>query len=158
MGLDAFVYCNSFETGRLKNTPRPEWNVYVDEYSGRCCGNEELETRLAFDQWNITACQHEDGILLHHYLGNIALIAELRAELNRQPTRFPILLRKVVYSGLHAGDVLTIEDVTQLQQELAVLKNFPASNPQREQWLQAFCQHMTELSICAKQLRRPIVF
>ncbi len=37
-----------------------------------CRTGNDLDQDLAFDQWNITACEHEDGVLMHHYLGNIA--------------------------------------------------------------------------------------
>jgi hypothetical protein len=97
MGLDGTVYCDCFERGRLRSPPQPQWNVYVDQSTARSnvyfdqSGSRTvgLDEDLAFNQWNITACEHEDGVLLHHYLGNIARVGLLREELSGQLASFP---------------------------------------------------------------------
>jgi hypothetical protein len=81
MGLDAVVYCDCFERGRLREPPPPGCNLSVSDDGSLLCGSEDLEVQLAFDQWQLErACEHELGVLLHHYIGNIALVAALRDE------------------------------------------------------------------------------
>lgn len=59
MGLDATVYCDCFEKGRLRTAPMAEWHVYIDDYGGRSARTGALEKDLLFDQWNITARQKQ---------------------------------------------------------------------------------------------------
>ena len=78
-----------------------------------------MDELIAWDTWRAqSACEHPKGQLLHHRLGNISLIGSLRAELQRESVRFPILLGKVVHSGSHAGDYLPVGVVKNLQAEL----------------------------------------
>ena len=74
MGLDAFVYCNCFETGRLRKSPKPEWNVRVAKDGELECTPGPLEQVMAFDYWvSREACEHEDCMAVHKRIGNIAL-------------------------------------------------------------------------------------
>ena len=113
MSLDAKVYCDSLERGRLRTPPLPQWNLYVDEYGGRSRSSLTgvLDDDLAFDRWNVTACEHEDGVLVHHYLGNIARVGLVREALSGHAESFPIILGKIVYDGIHASDFLSVEQV-----------------------------------------------
>jgi hypothetical protein len=62
MGLDAVVYCDCLERGRLRTASRPEWGVHVDEEGGRSPASQDLDEQIAFDTWNHRdACEHEDG-------------------------------------------------------------------------------------------------
>src|SRR5437773_8809051 len=105
MGLDATVYCNCFETDRLKELPPDSTIIYVSADGSLDCRSDNMEVLLAFDQWlQNHACEHESGIFIHHRIGNIALVGLLREELRRESNKFPILLEKVLYNGVHAGD------------------------------------------------------
>jgi hypothetical protein len=85
--------------------------------------SDNLDVLLALDQWlRNRACDHEEGILLHHRIGNMALVGMLRAELDRAPEKFPILLKQVLYSGTHCGDYLSLDDVGRLHAELFSLE------------------------------------
>src|SRR5215510_2569577 len=118
MGLDATVFCNCFETGALKE-PAPCESVFVAADGSLACHSEDLETDMAFDHWVWhRACIHPSGTLLNNRLGNISQVALLRGELQRESTSFSILLTKVIYNGIHAGDYLTLNDIADVEAEL----------------------------------------
>src|ERR1044072_1370898 len=102
MGLDAYVYCDCLENGRqYKPLPRDvSIEVHPDGYAVAVKNRQEI--REDHPEWNDFDCAHPRRALLHHRLGKISLIGLLRAELNRDPDRFPIILQKVIYSGSHA--------------------------------------------------------
>src|SRR5437879_5473681 len=127
MSLDAFVFCDCYERGRLRTPPPVGVSIKVesDGSLGREGDNSTLEDDLAWDQWREQlACEHPGGALLHYRLGNISLIGSLRPELQREPSRFPILLGKVLFSGSHAGDYLPLDLVPVVQKELEGLADF----------------------------------
>jgi hypothetical protein len=159
MSLDASVYCDCFERGRLRSPPRLEWGVYVDEEGARSPATRDLDERVAFDSWNCRdACEHEDGVLLHHRLGNIALIGLFRKLLNAHVDRLPVIVKKIVYSGMHAGDSLSLEAVDQLGAELEELAQIHDKARQNEQFLRQFEQQLRELVECSRRVGKPIVF
>ena len=132
MGLDATVYCDCFEKGRLRSSPPLHVSLYVDASGALECASEHLslEDQISLDRWlHFASCEHEDRILLHHYLSNIARVGILRTEFQREPDRFPVLLKKVIYCGIHAGDFLSVETIPVLVQELDSLSAFQGSNP-----------------------------
>jgi hypothetical protein len=159
MGLDAVVYCDCFERGRLREPPPPGCNLSVSTNGSLLCGSEDLEVQLAFDQWQLgRACEHELGVLLHHRIGNIALVAVLRTELGQQADRFTLLLTKVLHNGTHCGDFLTVEEVKGLPPEVGLLPEMPCNNPEIAGLLREFAAHMAELVKCALEVGKPIAF
>ena len=124
MGLDACVYCDCLEKGRL-GKPLPNDVTLKIEADG-CLSLERNGETIWEDgpDWNDFTCEHERRQLIHHRLGNIALVALLRWELNREAFVYPILLGKVVYNGIHAGDYLRLDQIPQLQVELQRLATF----------------------------------
>ena len=159
MGLDATVFCNCFELGLLKTPPLTEWGVYVVPEGHRDCASDlTSERKDAFYAWSDVACEHEDGVALHHRIGNISGVAALREELSRAPEQFPLLLSKVLYNGTHAGDWLDVPTVEALQPELKHLSGLHAQDVDGEWFLRQFEQQMRELVACALNLRKPIVF
>ena len=80
MGLDAVVYCDCFEAGKLNSPPPVPALVFVASDRSLDCKSKNLEELLAFDRWRKGACAHEDGILLHHFIGNVALVGLLHSE------------------------------------------------------------------------------
>ena len=128
MGLDATVYCNCFETGQVKEPP-PCPTVFISSAGSLECGSKDLNTVLAFDQWLLhRACAHPDGILFHRSIGNLAQVGFLRNELEKDGGRFSVLLAKVLYSGTHTGDYMSLEDVRAARSELERLDNFVCSS------------------------------
>ena len=125
MGLDACVYCDCLEKKRLRK-PLPGDVTLKIEADGYPSLERNGATIWEEDgpDWNDFACEHERRQLIHHRLGNIALVALLRWELKREVSLYPILLGKVVYNGIHAGDYLGLEQFSQLQVELQRLATF----------------------------------
>ena len=158
MGLDAFVYCNCFETGALKQPP-PTPDVFVTEDGSLDCRSEDLDTQMEFDEWRwYHACEHPDGILVEHRIGNISLVAILRSELQRDADAFPILLTKVVYNGIHGGDYLTPSVIEDLAVELERLDHFTCSTPEHQEYVDSFRQQMLELVEAATRVGKPMSF
>lgn len=161
MGLDAFVFCDCYEKGRLREPPPTGVTLCVepDGSLGREQDEGTLESDLAWDEWRERrACMHGGGILLHHRLGNISLVGLLRAELQHEAERFPILTKKVVYSGSHAGDFIPVEALLALQQELESLRTFRCSTRKATGFMSGFREQMSELAATALSVGKPIAF
>jgi hypothetical protein len=159
MGLDAFVFCNCFETGQIKVEPNPEWGVIVTDDGQIECSSHDLDAQQAFEEWRMNeACQHKDCILLGHSIGNISWVASLRASLDGISIALPIILDKVLYSGSHCGDWLDISTVQDLQQELDALRHIHLQQPQDEDQLRTFARQMQELVEAALAAGNPICF
>jgi hypothetical protein len=161
MGLDAYIYCDCYEKGRLLEPPPGGISLRV-EANGELARERDdgtLESDLAFDRWQAKrACGHARGILLHHRLGNIALIGLLRTELQREPSRFPILLAQVVYSGSHGGDFLALETIPLLQRELESLKEFKGRTQEADNFMSKSRGQLSELATTALSIGKPIAF
>jgi hypothetical protein len=161
MGLDAFVFCDCHEKGRLR-TPPPagvSLKLEADGSLGRVSDDGTIESDLSWDDWRERrACEHAGGILLHHRLGNISLIGLLRSELQREPSRFPILLTQVVYNGSHGGDYIAVETIPALQRELELLGEFRSSTREAAGFMAQFHAQMSELAATARTITKPIAF
>jgi hypothetical protein len=161
MGLDAFVYCDCYEKGRLREPPPSGvlLRVEPDGWLGPEHDDGTLESGLAWDRWREQrACEHVSGILLHHRLGNIALVGLLRAELRRETDHFPILTAKVIYSGSHTGDFLAVETIPALQRELELLREFQCTTRESADFMSEFREQMSELATVALSVGKPISF
>lgn len=161
MGLDATVFCDCYEKGKLRTQPPPgvALQVEADGSLGTRGEHESLEAALAFDQWQASfACEHSNGVLLHHRLGNIALVGLLRSELRREPLRFPILLGKIVYSGTHGGDYIPVELVPELQKEIEALVDFKCSTKEADDFMSQFRTEMLDLVAASRSVNKPIAF
>jgi len=159
MGLDAIVHCNCFERGNLKEPPPYPELVSATADGGLEFHTTDLEILLKLDQWSDhRACLHKSGILLHHRIGNIAMVGLLRAELGREPDKFPVLVKQVLYSGSHGGDYLSLEDVALLRNELISLATFACSDATKREHVETFRQQMLELADASQQVGKPISF
>jgi hypothetical protein len=159
MGLDASVYCDCFETGRLREPPPPGWKVLVDDDGRLVCRNDDLEVLLAFDQWRFhRACQHEGGVLVQHYIGNMATVALLRNEIQRKAALFPIILNQVLYDGTHSGDFIAVGKVSALKPELLALSEFHCQESNKDVIVCEFERQMSELVDAALKVGKPISF
>ena len=159
MGLDAVVHCDCFERGRLRSPPPAGCTPSVDEWGFLHCGSNNLAIQLAFDRWQFEeACEHEDGLLVHHRIGNIALVAGLRTELQRHPDRFPMLLARVVYNGVHSGDLIPAGEVSQFRPELDALALVRCEDPEMGPLMREFATQMEELVVASLTVCKPIVF
>jgi hypothetical protein len=159
MALDATVYCNCFELSRLISPPPAGCHLSVGEDGVLLCGNDDLDVMLAFDRWQQSeACEHESGYLVSHWIGNIALVAAYRSELERWAQRFPIILSRVIYDGVHCGDFIRAAEVPQLVPEVEALAGVRCAAPEMERYIRAFRKQMQELVVAALQVGKPIVF
>ena len=159
MGLDAAVYCNCFETNNLKELPPYPNLVFVTPDGSLDCKSEDLETLLEFDQWLLNrACEHENGVLLHHRIGNIVFVSLLQSELSRDAEKFPVTMQKILYSGTHAGVYLSLDVVERLKTELEFLDGFVCSSARSEEFVDEFRQQLSELVKTASEDKKPISF
>jgi hypothetical protein len=161
MSLDACVYCDCYEKGRLISPPPEGMSLYVSkcgalEYED--CNRMPIEQALGFDKWLLSSCEHPDRIFIHHFLGNIATIEHVRSELMRKPDLFPIILTRVVYNGVHCGDFLDLETIQNIQQEIDQLPLLECSSSHAKKFLSHFHSQMKELTAAALSLGKPIAF
>lgn len=159
MGLDAAVYCDCFERGMLKEPP-PCPELVATDPSGRLdCRSENEETLLSFDEWLLhRACEHENGVLRDHYIGNMTLVGLLRSELERQADIYPVSLAKILYGGTHTGDYLSLVDVRNVQSELKLLEGHVCLNEINQGYVAVYRQQMMELAEAALTVGKPISF
>jgi len=161
MGLDAFVFCDCYEKGRLREPPPGNVSIRVAEDGSlaREIDRVSLKNDLAWDWWQeCLACVHVGGVLVHHRLGNISLIGSLRTELQREASRFPILLSKVVYSGSHGGDFVSIDLIPTLRNELETLRDFQCKTRESDGFMFRFRDQMLQLVAASLSVDKPIVF
>ena len=159
MGLDATIYCDCFETGKLCEPPPPGCDPYVCEDGSLECRNDEMAMKLAFDQWlHFRACKHERGILLSQHLGNVALVGALRQELSAQAERFPLLLGKVLYWGTHCGDFVGAAYLKALGDEVHLLAERICTDLSMVPYVDQFRGQMDELINSAAAVGKPISF
>jgi hypothetical protein len=157
MALDAFVYCDCFERDNLRCNPPRGMKLRVAPNGDLICDAPDDSAWHAFTAWKVgKACLHHGMILVRHRLGNDASIDQIRAELQKDAMRFPILLEKVVYSGTHTCDWLPFEALRPLTEELKHF-NPPPQTPSTDT-LRLFKIQIAELIIAAQLTRKPICF
>lgn len=159
MGLDAVVYCDCWERGATRVPPKTNWQVAIDDQSGcrlRAKGSDA--SQVDFDNWDHNACEHEDGILLHHRLGNIGLVGFLREILERRADEFSFVLARVLFSGTHAGDAISVAELPLLEAELSALSDMHGDSLDDEDDIRRFEHQMWELLRTAKGVKKPISF
>jgi len=169
MGLDAYVYCDCIEKGRLHTSHPVSERLYINEAGEPEIRVDDLPNRfgaLEVTHWNWvmdSPCEHHQCVLLHHYLGNISLVASLRDSVTRlsgEDTNFPILRRKVIHNGIHSGDWLPREEVESLALELRELEGLDWSHLDKEDagFLRVFLEQVEELIAASRSVNKPIVF
>jgi predicted acyltransferase (DUF342 family) len=87
-------------------------------------------------------------------LGNVAEIAAVREEASRFVASESVLLREVLYSGTHSGDVVSVQDIALLSSEISSIGNARQASPE----LRSFARLLGELVRAAQNERNPIVF
>ena len=158
MGLDAFVFCDCYEKGRLKRKPPDSKLVYVLPNGDLGCRSEDSKVLERFDDWRENACRHEAGMIAGDWLGNVELIGSMRDELCRKPRNFPTLLNRVIYSGTHCGDHLTLKVVAKLQVELDRLKAYRSGNKELDREIQKLRSQLQKLVRVSLIIAKSIAF
>jgi hypothetical protein len=145
MGLNAVVYKSIQKLRPLRTTDAKA--MRVDESTGE----------VFFEDGGAPVLRREDVVAAQKRLGNISLIASLRAEVQlRLASNYTSsLLSNVLRDGTHSGDVIGRGHLDLLNEELSLLegKEKPLS---RE--LSQFISDMRELIVAAQQNSNPIVF
>ena len=148
MGLNAWVFCDCYEMGKVKTPPPQPELVYVDTITGEVSlrWEEEGADQHSFYEWRSAACAHGPiGCLVSHRLGNISSIGFLRELFQETPERFPTLLSKVVYNGSHGGDELMLADVEAVAVEMPAVHELHCSDESYEAYLREFESQMLDL-------------
>ena len=175
MSLDAWVYCNCFEAGALRESPpHPEY-MRVAQNGGLLWENPAwtqvkqnwqhsawqiaMQTDIEFYDWRRKrACEHPDGILVHQRIGSRVLVNALQTELSREAEKFPIILGRILHSNSHCGDCLPLPLVCGLEPELCSLADFVWGAAQTDCELYDFYQKLTQLVHAALSVNKPICF
>ena len=94
---------------------------------------------------------------------NIGLVRVLRgtvSTLSRNEDDLPVLRQKVIYSGIHSGDRLNLEQVALLADEIGALEGRDWSVLKRRDadFLRAFIVQMKELTAASRAVKKPIAF
>jgi hypothetical protein len=181
MGLDACVYCDCLEKRLLRNPLPASVTIEVDDdgYPVVVKGGQRIDND--HPDYVDFACVHELRKLVTHRLGNISLVGLLRSELSRTPDLFPVILKKVIYSGSHGGDRLNLSQIPALRAELQKLTAFKCVGSRKglslmtnlkrvlgigwyptaesaDKFLQEFRIQMIELADAAEKVGKPICF
>jgi hypothetical protein len=166
MGLEAVVFCDCVEKGRLK-IPHPFPRLlYIAPNGSPEIRSEDPEKVEKHDEWMHQACKHPEMMIAGSHLGNITGIEMLRKILQaavRAPAReFPVLWHKVIYCGTHTGDHLTLANVLRLQDELKRFRKIDFSRHcTRKTDLKLVDEFQSNLSRIAKvaaKINKPVAF
>jgi len=155
MGLDAWVHCNCIKEGNAPPHPFPELLAFDETGEPVLKGDGDIDLKLwlKHDKWYRDSCPHS-GYLVEKRLGNIAAVAYVRGFLeDNSPHSFPLLLERVVYSGVHTGDSVAARDVPRLMSETRKLQRL-ANDP----LIVEFTNDMVELAEASIATGNPIVF
>ena len=158
MGLDAFVFCDCYEKGRIKRCPSELGPVYVLPRGRLESRSDNPEVLERFDAWRAHACRHEEGMIAGDYLGNAGQVSQFRNALWAKRNLFPTLLGKVIYSGTHCGDYLSLRDVGKLAIELDRLKSIRTGDKSLDKDLQTLRRKLEKLVRVSLRIKKPIAF
>ena len=142
MGLDAGVYKN------LRNV------------------SEELRKQVCLTDAETGEIDYEDDIRLPGYgrkdlyairirIGSIPAVGELREEVENWLPGKSLLLDAVLYSGSHCDDVISLDQLDELEREVQLVEAGPRPLPS---CLQEFLEQMGTLIATARKEQNPIVF
>jgi hypothetical protein len=146
MGLDAAVYKRLEELPFTKEDLR---FIAVDPRTGQV----DFEDAALFRAWGDKVKAVEKRI------GNIVLVDLLKSELEKvlgQTSSQALLITKVLYSGTHSGDMISMEDHRSLRNEIALIRGISGSHMSSK--LKNFLADMEELIAASEHQGNPIVF
>jgi hypothetical protein len=140
MGLDAVVYRNK----RHIEMGRDEDHAIVEPVTGE----------VYFEDGKLSRKYYHQREAVSHRLGNIAAIAELNDEVVRLTGPESVAVGRILYSGSHSGDTISLKDLPQLSAELHAIRQSGQGSPLLLQFVGA----MEELIQAANNEGNPIVF
>lgn len=162
MGLNAVVYCDCIEKGRLTIPhPRPDL-LFIDERGAPDISSSDPLDVEAHDNWeSLRPCQHKHFWLIERWLGNVSLIGSMRSLLKQYSSdpahEYPVLWSKVIHDGSHSSDFLTSDAVQQLTDEVDHLKRI-ANHQVDTTALIELLRKLEELVEVSKSVNKPISF
>ncbi len=160
MTIDACVFCNCYETGKMRVQPPQPDLVFLEE-SGQLSlrWDQPGANQNRFYHWLAVACEHGPlGELVSHQLGNTDRLGFLREVLGRRPDHFPTFLNKVVHDGIRPGHYLDRNGVEQLASEMVYLHDLRCVLPGDERMLRDFESQLGDLIQASRSVEKPIVF
>ena len=163
MSLNAVVYCDCIEKGRVTIPhPRPD-RLFIDETGSPEISSADSWDIAEHDRWeSLRPCQHEHFWLVEQWLGNTSAIGSIRAVMKHyssDPAReYPVLWSKVIYDGSHSGDFLTNEDVVRLEDEVNRLSRTEGLTSRETPLLAEFVSKLRELVRASLSVKKPISF
>ena len=163
MGLDARVHCDCFENGLISDAPPFADKVRLSEEGRPEIYIDDLSSQMIFEEWaHSEPCPHGNFVVVRQRIGNIAMVGFLWERLvdleETSQKTFPVLREKVLYSGTHCGDMLTVADVELLRAEVDDLRTILNFDRSMDAALIDFCDKMSSLIVAATELNKPIVF
>lgn len=162
MSLNAVVYCDCVEKGRLRTPhPRPEL-LFIDERGAPDISSNDPRDIEAHDRWeSLGPCQHRQFWLIERWLGDISLIGSIRdliSHLSSDPAQeYPVLWSKVIYDGSHSGDFVPSNAVPQLSDEVDRLKRIEKHQVDKTALLELL-RKLEELVQASGSVHKPISF
>jgi hypothetical protein len=142
MGLDAGVYKNLLNiSGRLR-----ELVSLVDPETAEI----DYEDGIGPDGYD-----RDDLYAIRIRIGSVPSAGELREEVENRLTGKSLLLDAVLYSGSHCGDLISLEQLDELEKEVKLVE---AGSKPLPSCLQEFLQQMGTLIATARKEKNPIVF
>lgn len=159
MTLQAVVFCNCFEKGRLRAPPPVGCRLWVAGDGALQCDSGDFYLQTSFACWlHDQACDHPDGILLRRELGGPTEIRLLRSALSQVPNRYPVFQSCLLVTGDPSNESFISADFGALRAEIMALADVRNDDPETMpllRWLQA---NLTELLECAIFANKPIAF
>jgi len=157
MKLQAYVFCNCFEQGRVKRPPpNPEIVGVLTNGDNRCFRPTPAQYQ-AYESWRLNACRHKYGTVTGGELGHRLPREVLHRAMLPHRRTFPIFVRKVLGCKPHTRfSHLTLKQVAKLQDALARLKKIHLSGRKLETELRCYCTQMRRLVRAALKYQQPI--
>ena len=160
MGLDGYVACDCIEKGIARVPAAIAGLVKIDKDSGsNYLDSLDKRFRQVYSQWRASKpCPHDGFMLMSRRLGSAAGIAGFRkilaAGLNDPTMDVRILWSKVLYSGVHSGDSLSVKEVARLQADLQVAQPLA----KEDAVFRRFLKHLGDLVDASLRMGKPLGF
>lgn len=157
MKLQAYVFCDCYEHGRLRCQPPNPEIVAVLPNGDLGYYNATRKQHAAFVAWRSHACRHTEGVVLGGQLGQRLPRKALHRAMSPHKRYFPIFVGKILGCKPHTHNShLNINQVKKLQAELARLKNFHLPESKLDRELQCYYGQIKQLVRAAIRIHKPI--
>lgn len=138
MGLNAVVYTNKSNLAQeLQDS-----SLLTDAETGEVHPTPRDAKRYSAEMFTAA----------HKRLGNSSLIGRVANEVSHTVSRDSVLMRKVLSSGSHSGDVVALNDVGRLESEINLVRQKTAGV--RSTDLENFLNSLLELIEAAKRQKK----